>query len=339
MKKWILSLATLGLMVACNTEHRYVLQTSTSAEDLSLLKRAQALFEALPESSDRSTAKALLGQKLYFEKALSINNQMSCNTCHQLDNFGVDNEPTSPGHAGVRGDRNSPTVYNAGFHIAQFWDGRAADLTEQAKGPILNPIEMGIPDEQTAVSRIKAIQGYTEWFNSAFPGQAEPINYHNIASAIGAFEKSLITPSRFDEYLRGRLTALTPKERRGLNTFLESGCASCHAGVALGGDQYQKFGLVQGPYNKYTQSTHDDVGRFTLTNDEADMHVFKVPSLRNIEKTAPYFHDGSVASLADAVSIMAKTQLGTQLSNEEVDDIVAFLQSLTGELPSLVAVK
>jgi cytochrome c peroxidase len=310
-----------------------------SADDLSLLKRAQNLFAALPETSDRSTEKALLGQQLYFEKALSINNEMSCNTCHQLEAFGVDGEPTSPGHAGVRGDRNSPTVYNAGYHIAQFWDGRAADLSEQAKGPILNPIEMGIPDEKTAVERIKAIKGYAEKFNYAFPNQAEPITYQNIATAIGDFEKSLITPSRFDEYLRGQLTALSTKERKGLHTFLEVGCASCHAGIALGGNQYQKFGLVQGPYNKYTKSSKEDAGRFSLTKQEADLHVFKVPSLRNIEKTAPYFHDGSVADLASAVKIMGTTQLGVELSDTEVADIMAFLNSLTGELLPLVAVK
>ena len=339
LKFTLIAGVALMALASCNTQSEIEHHHEVSSDDLSLLKRAQNLFGALPESTDRSTDKVLLGQELYFEKALSINNQMSCNTCHQLEKFGVDNEPTSPGHAGIRGDRNSPTVYNASYHVAQFWDGRAADLTEQAKGPILNPIEMGIPDEKTAVERIKAIEGYTAKFNRAYPNQNEPITYENIASAIGEFEKSLVTPSRFDQYLKGQLSALSPQERKGLHTFLESGCASCHSGVTLGGNQYQKFGLVQGPYTEYTQSKKEDLGRFNLTSLEADKHVFKVPSLRNIEKTAPYFHDGSVNDLASAVKIMATTQLGKELSEQEVTDIVAFLNSLTGELLPLVAVK
>lgn len=302
-------------------------------KDEKIMKMAKAYFKPLPEpkSFDRPVAK--LGKKLYYETALSVSGEMSCNSCHLLDNFGVDNEPLSPGHDGTRGERNSPTVYNAYFHIAQFWDGRADDLKEQAKGPVLNPIEMGMPAEPEAVEAIIAIQDYADMFTEAFPDDKEPINFDNIAEAIAEFEHTLATPGAFDDYLNGDSEALSVEQRDGLKAFMDAGCTTCHIGPGLGGSMYQKFGLVEGPYWDYTGSDHEDVGRYEVTQKEGDKYVFKVPALRNVTKTAPYFHDGSVNDLGEAVKIMGKTQLGKDLDDETVQSIVTFLESLTGEIP------
>lgn len=301
--------------------------------DEKIMKRAKGIFKPLPEpkSFDRPIAK--LGKKLYYETALSISGEMSCNSCHMLDNFGVDNEPTSPGHDGTLGERNSPSVYNAYFHIAQFWDGRADDLKEQAKGPVLNPVEMGMPSEPEVVEAIVAIQDYADMFPEAFPDDDNPVTFDNIAEAIAEFEHTLATPAPFDDYLDGDLDALTVEQRDGLQTFMEVGCTTCHMGPGLGGAMYQKFGLVEGPYWDYTGSEREDVGRYAVTEREGDKYVFKVPALRNVTKTAPYFHDGSVEDLGEAVKIMAVTQLGKELEDDQVESIVTFLESLTGEIP------
>lgn len=336
MNKLVLTAGAFIAMVACQNNASAPQDSSEvvafSAADSMLLSRAQGVFRPLPEGASFDSPKAQLGKKLYFETALSINNEMSCNSCHLLDNFGVDNEPTSPGHEGKRGDRNSPSVYNASLHVAQFWDGRAANLVEQAKGPILNPVEMGIPDEATAEKRIQAIEAYGPLFASAFP-EDPSISYQHIAEAIGAFEECLITPSPFDDYLAGNIDALSATQREGLKSFIDAGCITCHMGSGLGGNMYQKFGLINGPYWDYTGSTRHDRGRAEVTDNEAEEFIFKVPSLRNVSKTGPYFHDGVVADLGEAVRIMAKTQLNKELSEEEVKSIVNFLESLTGSIP------
>lgn len=342
MKQILLFSTLFAALVGCNPAEQSIeipaiqqqFTTKVSYNDEKLLAVAQSYFAPLPQPAEFNNAKAQLGKQLYYETALSVNGKLSCNTCHMLDNFGVDNEPTSPGHEGVRGDRNSPTVYNSWFHISQFWDGRAADLTEQAKGPILNPVEMGIPDEETAVNNIKQVDGYQEMFKKAYPGSGNPITYNNIADAIAAFEKTLGTPAPFDSYLRGNTNALTELQKQGLNNFINAGCITCHTGSGLGGDKYHKFGLVNGPYWEYTKSAKQDVGRYEVTKNEGEKYYFKVPSLRNIARTSPYFHDGSVNNLTDAVKIMAKTQLDKDLTEFEVESIVAFLNSLTGEIPA-----
>lgn len=341
MKKVVFIALAAGIFTtACNnststneTQSTQV-TTETPKEVDALMKKAQAYFKPLPEAHSFDTPKAKLGKKLYFETALSVNGKMSCNSCHLTENYGVDNEATSPGHENKRGDRNSPTVYNAYFHIAQFWDGRAADLAEQAKGPILNPVEMGIPNEETAVANIKAIVQYAELFQAAYPNDTDPITYNNIADAIGEFEQTLRTPAPFDAYLEGDASALNTEELAGLEVFINTGCITCHTGAGLGGHMYQKFGLVQGPYWEHTGSKLHDEGRFAITGKEFDKNVFKVPALRNVEKTAPYFHDGSVADLGEAVQIMAKTQLGKELTEQEIQSIVTFLHTLTGEIPA-----
>ncbi len=295
-----------------------------------LQTRAKALLGVLPADAPNpdnpfTPEKIDLGRMLYYENRMSINNQLSCNSCHDLATFGVDNEPTSPGHEGKRGNRNSPTVYNAALHVAQFWDGRAKDVEEQAKGPVLNPVEMGMPDADYVVRVLKQIDGYQPLFRAAFPDDEDPIDYDNVAKAIGAFERKLMTPSRFDDFLGGQLDALTDAEVAGLEKFLDTGCTTCHMGAPVGGLMYQKLGLVH-PYET------EDLGRYEVTRNETDRYVFKVPSLRNIEKTAPYFHDGSIETLSEAVDRMAWHQLGRKLSDDDVQSIVTFLGSLTGRI-------
>jgi cytochrome c peroxidase len=291
----------------------------------------KAAFSPLPESAATAeqptpSERVALGKSLYFDTRLSKNNKMSCNSCHNLSTFGVDNEPTSPGHEGKRGGRNSPTVFNAALHVAQFWDGRAKDVEAQALGPILNPIEMGMDSEAAVVARLKADPATVEAFKKAFPGETDSVTYANIGKAIGSFERTLITPSRFDTYLKGDEKALSEAEVAGAKLFVQTGCTACHMGATLGGQMYQKLGLVKEYDTK-------DLGRFEVTKNEADRKFFKVPSLRNVAKTGPYFHDGSVETLDKAVSLMAEYQLGKQLSQEQVASIVTFLGSLTGAPP------
>jgi cytochrome c peroxidase len=284
-------------------------------------------FEPLPESiidEEKNAALIKLGKTLYLDPRLSVNDKIACNSCHQLDNYGVDSEPTSPGHDNKRGGRNSPTTMNAALHIAQFWDGRASDVEEQALGPILNPIEMGMPNKGAVVAKLKAIDEYQTLFVEAFPNQEFPFNYNNIGVAIGAFERTLLTPSRFDDYLKGDEDALNEEELNGLDRFIKAGCVTCHNGVVIGGNSYKKIGLVE-PYET------DDMGRYEVTQIEGDKKVFKVPSLRNIAKTGPYFHDGSVATLDEAIRLMAKHQLGKDVDAEFVEEVKAFLGSLTGK--------
>lgn len=322
------------------TVHRSVRQIITIAILTATLNTSahadeRALFKPLPKDAGTtqypvSPERVALGKKLFNDTLLSKSKKISCNSCHTLSNFGVDNEPTSLGHEGHRGGRNSPSVYNAALHIAQFWDGRAADVEAQALGPILNPGEMAMPDEATVVQRLREDKDYPALFRKAFPSEKEPTTFANVGLAIGAFERTLMTPSRFDSYLSGDDSALTTEEKAGLKTFVATGCGACHNGVTVGGGMYQKLGLVV-PY----QTT--DLGRFSITKNEADRFVFKVPSLRNSEKTAPYFHDGSVATLEEAVRLMGKHQLGRDLSQEDTASIVTFLRSLTGKLPADVS--
>lgn len=301
------------------------------AKAKALLDRVKPLYKPLPEfmlaagATKPDTAMIDLGRALYYEKRLSKNHDISCNSCHDLATFGVDNEPTSPGHKGVRGGRNSPTSVNAALHIAQFWDGRAKDVEEQAGGPVLNPVEMAMASEEVVVGTLKSMPGYVEMFGKAFPGQDDAISYANMTAAIGAFERGLVSPAPWDAFLKGDLTALNDAQLDGLTTFLDTGCMACHAGVAVGGQGYFKLGQVV-PYET------KDEGRKEVTGNDADLHVFKAPSLRNITKTGPYFHDGSIDSLDKAVTLMAKHQLGKDLSADDNKKIVAFLGALEGTL-------
>ena len=295
------------------------------------LKNAKNYFQPLPDkmpgSENDTDAKIALGKKLYFETALSSDGTLSCNSCHMVDNgrAGVDNEPTSDGVGGTEGERNSPTVYNAGLHIAQFWDGRAKDLKEQAGGPVLNPVEMAMADEASVEAKLSAIPGYKEAFSEVFPDTKEGITYSDMTEAIAAFERTLITSDRFDDFLKGDMKALSNDEVNGLNIFMEKGCVTCHSGALLGASMYQKSGLIR-PYKN-----NKDEGRFTVTGQEADKFVFKVPSLRNVVLTGPYFHDGQISSLNEAVYEMADMQLGIKLTEQETASIVQFLHTLSGK--------
>jgi len=299
------------------------------ADVAALRRQTLELISPLPDQmpgADKDTkAQIALGERLFFEKRLSKNETQSCNSCHAVDQGrgGVDNLPTSPGAFGKRGGRNSPTVLNAGLHLAQFWDGRAETLEDQAKGPILNPIEMGMTDSSEVLTRLKADQRYVQEFKQAFPGPAEAITYDNLAKAIAAFERTLLTRDRFDDFLKGSDHALSEREIKGLEHFLKVGCTTCHNGPLLGGNGFRKIGILE-PYSNLT-----DKGRIEVTKDELDEYVFKIQSLRNIALTAPYFHDGKHANLADAVREMAWLQLGQKLEDSQVGDIVAFLNALS----------
>lgn len=276
-----------------------------------------------------SDAKVALGRALYFEARLSKNHDISCNSCHDLAKYGVDGLSTSPGHKGQKGSRNSPTVYNAAGHFAQFWDAREKTIEDQALKPIQNPVEMALPNEQAIVDVIKSIPGYAPMFTKAFPDDKDPIKAPNVAKAIGAFERTLVTPSRWDKLLAGDETALTEDEKAGFAKFADVGCPTCHGGTYVGGAELKKLGLAK-PWT----GKSDDTGRMSVTKDEADRLFFKVPSLRNVAKTAPYFHDGSAATLDEAIKLMARHQLGKELSDDDVKSIVTFLGALTGDLPA-----
>lgn len=291
----------------------------------------QKMFGALPDAAAPTDpvgkAKVDLGRALYYENRLSKGQDLSCNSCHRLDAYGVDNMPRSAGHKGQLGGRNSPTVLNAYLHFAQFWDGRAKDVEEQAKGPVNNPVEMAMVDAPAVDAILKSIPGYEPMFKAAFPEDADPVNFDNAAKAIGAFERTLATPAPFDAYMKGDTNALTAEQVAGMDTFVQTGCVTCHLGPTVGGTMYQRIGLVV-PYET------SDLGRMDVTKSETDKHMFKVPSLRNIEKTAPYFHDGSVPTLDEAIVKMGKHQLGKDLTPEQIASIRAFLGSLTGTVPA-----
>jgi len=325
MKKIVIATALIILVTAC--------LTTTTDDSLKpfLPVFGEPLKEAQLPKGGVESAKAELGRTLYHEKRLSRDNSISCNSCHDTVGFGVDGKKFSVGFQNHLTGRNSPTSMNAFMHIAQFWDGRAPTVEEQAKGPILAGGEMAMPSAKAVVEKLSKIDGYETLFKKAFPKSNPAITYDNVGKAIGAYERLFITPGRFDQLLEGKTGALKANERRGLKKFVSVGCVSCHTGNLLGGNAYQKLGAVNPWPNQ------KDQGRFGLTKRESDKMFFKVPSLRNIAKTGPYFHDGSSDKLEDAVTRMAKHQLGKDISQEDRTDIVAFLKSLTGHLPKTIA--
>lgn len=289
-------------------------------------------FGVLPARMDvpghpATPAEVALGRSLYYETVLSEGHDVSCNSCHALNGYGADGRRVSFGHKGQMGTRNAPTVYNAAAQIAQFWDGRSPTIEDQAKGPILNPAEMGMPGTGAVLDHLRESPKYRAQFAAAFPGEADPINYDNVGRAIGAFERGLVTPSRWDRYLAGDDTALTDREKLGVKTFVAAGCTGCHAGPYVGGQSFQKAGLVV-PWPAVADS-----GRFAVTHAAADLFVFKVPTLRNVAMTGPYFSDGSVGSLDSAITLMARHQVGIALTASQVGDLHAWLGTLTGTIP------
>ena len=315
------------------------LAAAPAAADDTLRQKALDLFEPLPMNAPAldgnvvTQARVDLGRQLFFDPRLSKSWVFSCNSCHNVGMGGVDGLETSIGHGWQTGPRNSPTVFNAVFNVAQFWDGRAEDLAAQAKGPVQAGVEMASTPERV-VETLASMPGYVEGFESAFPGKDDPLSFDTMALAIEAFEATLITPnSRFDQFLQGDDAALDEREKAGLAAFIDAGCAACHQGVNLGGQEYYPFGLVEKPGAEVLPE--GDRGRFAVTETVADDYVFRAGPLRNIALTAPYFHSGAVWSLKDAVAIMGRSQLGTDLSDREVADITAFLETLTGEIPEV----
>ncbi|MFN0049681.1 MAG: cytochrome-c peroxidase [Cytophagales bacterium] len=340
MKNTFLILVIATAFIGCSDQKTVEIKSShansykVSKDEAKLWLKSNQLFKPLYgvkiDSTEENLAKLRLGKLLYYDTRLSKNNNISCNSCHNLKNFGVDNEPTSPGTDGKRGGRNSQTSLNAYLHFVQFWDGRAKDVEAQAQGPILNPVEMGIAHKGMAIEKIAAVPGYRELYKKAYPN--DKITYENLTASIGFFERTLATPSKFDKFLANDFEALTVEEKEGLKLYIETGCQTCHMGVAMGGSMYEKFGKYD-DYWKYTGSAKIDNGMVDLTKKDSDKYRFKVPSLRNVTKTYPYFHDGSVKDLKRSVIIMAKIQLNKELSDLEASKIVTFLETLTGEVP------
>tara|TARA_B100000513_G_scaffold191609_1_gene117112 strand:+ start:153 stop:1202 length:1050 start_codon:yes stop_codon:yes gene_type:complete len=305
----------------------------------SLMQDANDQFKPIPVSLPEvkgnpvTREKVDLGKMLFFDPRLSSSGLLSCNTCHNLGMGGDDNLETSVGHGWAKGPRNAPTVLNAVFNVAQFWDGRAADLKAQAKGPIQAGVEMNSKPDRV-VETLKSMPEYVDRFGKSFPGEKSAVTFDNVAKAIEAFEATLITPaSRFDQFLEGNASAMNEQEKTGLRLFMDKGCSGCHNGVNVGGGEYFAFGVMEKPGAEILPAA--DKGRFAVTKTVDDEYVFRAPPLRNVALTAPYFHSGKVWDLRQAVAVMSSSQLGEELSDPEIDAITAFLKTLTGEMPKV----
>lgn len=301
--------------------------------DKSLRERASETFGIIEPVTGLNDEKVALGARLFHDKNLSSDGTISCASCHSIADGGADGKPTSTGVEHQEGPINSPTVLNAHLNFAQFWDGRADGLESQASGPIANDIEMGSSMAMT-IEYLNSEPSYASAFEDLYDGE---ISEKTVTNAIAEFERTLTTPNApFDQWLEGDDDALDEQELRGLETFMDVGCTTCHQGPGFGGTMYQKMGLVKDYFAmRGGELTEADMGRMNVTGDEADKHKFKVPLLRNIELTAPYFHDGTRESLEEAVRVMGTVQLGRELTDEQVDDLVAFLKTLTGDLPNI----
>jgi cytochrome c peroxidase len=315
-----------------------LLLMAAAAEDDALLKQAQEIFQPLP--TDMATAefpttkeRVELGRSLFFDPRLTIDANMSCSSCHQPAFYGTDALPKPTGARQRPHPRHVPTNLNAGTSFVIHWRGDRTNLEDQVFQALTSPITSGQPDEKAVIDRLSRIPGYAPLFQAAFPNEPQPMTLRNIAKAVGAYERTLVTPSPFDAYLAGNQEALPPAARAGLEKFINTGCVACHNGVGVGGGMYQKFGVVE-EYWKATGSDPIDKGRFDVTKNPDDLYVFRVASLRNAAMTPPYFHDGSVATLPEAMKVMARVQLGVTLNDIDTRDIIAFLESLTGELPA-----
>jgi cytochrome c peroxidase len=311
--------------------------TRAASNEALLLQDAQRIFKPLPRDAATpdfpiAPERVELGRMLFFDPRMSIDGTVSCSRCHLAALYGTDGLPKSKGAFDQLNARRAPTVFNAALQFKVHWRGDRENVEEQARKALTFSKSFGNPDNASAMVKLKAIAGYTKMFQRAFPDEQDPLTADNWGKAIGAYERTLITPSRFDEYLTGRTEALSKSEQQGLRTFMDTGCSSCHNGVVVGGGMFRKFGVVE-DYWKETGSQEQDKGRFDVTMKPADLYVFKVPGLRNVAMEPLYFHDGSVKTLTEAVRIMARVQLGKTLSDRDAETIVAFLSSLTGKLP------
>jgi cytochrome c peroxidase len=315
-----------------------VSNSAVTADDAALLKQAQEIFRPLPRDMGTpefpvTKERAHLGRLLFFDPRLSVDANVSCATCHQPSLYGSDALPKSIGVRQRIQARNAPSVLNLALSFANNWRGDRENVEDQAVKALVAPGSSGQPDEKAVIDQLERIVGYAPLFEAAFPSYPHPMTVENIAKAIGSWERTLVTPSPFDSYLAGNINAMSPTARTGLQKFITIGCAACHNGVGVGGGMFQKFGVVE-TYWTATGSLAVDQGRADVTKNPADQYVFKVPILRNVAMTAPYFHDGSVVTLPEAVRIMARVQLGATLNDTDTHDIVAFLESLRGDLPA-----
>ncbi|WP_426441339.1 cytochrome-c peroxidase [Bradyrhizobium genosp. P] len=316
-----------------------MLASSQANADDDLMEAARQSFRPIPsvvlavKDNPVTHEKVELGKILFFDPRVSASEIISCNTCHNLGTGGVDAGPTSVGHGWQLGQRRAPTVYSSVFNVAQFWDGRAADLKAQAKGPVPASVEMNATPDHV-IDTLNSMSEYGVMFKKAFPSEASPVTFDNFAKAIEAFEATLITPAApFDQYLEGDTNALNNQQKSGLKLFMETGCSSCHNGINVGGQDYFRFGQIERPSTSLRPTA--DKGRFAVTKVASDEYVFRAAPLRNVALRPPYFHSGQVWSLKQAVGVMAKVQLGAKLSDTEENDIVAFLNSLTGQPPKI----
>ncbi|HUI93498.1 MAG TPA: cytochrome c peroxidase [Chitinivibrionales bacterium] len=305
--------------------------------DSGLMEIALRTFGVLPAvmaspKNDVTPEKTFLGRILFFETRISKDGTASCSRCHLFGLYGTDGLPLAIGNSCKVNPRNAPTVFNAAAQISAHWVGNRTDVEDQAKQALVGPVSLGMPSYDSAMKVLKSIPGYPPLFRAAFPKSADPVTPENFALAIGAFERTLVTPGPLDTFENGDASALSAAQKTGMNVFIVAGCSNCHNGPYLGGQEYKKFGIKE-PYWISTKSATKDLGRFIVTGDESDKYVFKVPVLRNIAMTAPYFHDGSVASLDTAVRIMARVQLDKELSEMQVSDVMAFFNALTGTIP------
>ena len=308
-----------------------------SNEDENLLKQANKSFDPLPQAmvSDKNPItpeKVKLGKMLFYETRISVDGTVSCSRCHPISLYAADGLRKSIGNNSKVNPRNAPSVFNAAGQISEHWIGNRINVEDQAKQSVIGPPSFGMPSYEAMVKRLEKIKEYVTLFKAAFPADNHPITVDNFAKSVGAFERTLVTPSPFDAFLKGKMAALKERQKTGLKTYMGVGCVMYHFGSLIGGQTYQKFGVFE-PYWKYTKSEPIDEGRYVVTKNEADKYVFKVPIHRNVAKTPPYFHDGSVDKLGDAVWIMGKLQLGKDLDKCQVEEIVAFLNALTGEIP------
>jgi cytochrome c peroxidase len=328
---------SIGFLVA-GTLAAFMVSSTTGADDAALLKQAQQIFPPLPKDTGTTDfpvtkERVRLGQLLFFDPRMTLDGNLSCATCHQPALYGTDGLQKSIGARQRTHPRNAPTVLNAAMQFVIHWRGDRESVEDQAEQALTSPISSGQPDDRAVIERLRQIPGYVALFKDAFPTDADPFTVKNIAKAIGSYGRTLVTPSPFDAYLAGDVNALSEAARAGLEAFIRAGCAACHNGAGVGGGMYRKFGVVE-DYWIATGSQAIDKGRADVTKDPADLYVFRVASLRNVAMTAPYFHDGSVATLPEAVRVMARVQLGARLKDSEIDDMVAFLKSLTGALPA-----
>jgi cytochrome c peroxidase len=305
--------------------------------DVELMNKAKAVFGPLPASMPSpdnpvTPGKVKLGRVLFWEPRISVDRTVSCAKCHPLGLYAVDGLRKSLGNRCRENPRNAPTLLNAASQVSEHWIGNRTSVEDQAKQALIGPPSYGMPDYESVEKILRGMKGYAAMFREAFPGEKEPVTVDNFARAVGAFERTLVTPAPFDDFMQGNGKALTERQKRGLKTFMETGCTACHFSPFMGGRMYQRFGMF-GPYEKFTKSRTVDEGRFAVTGNPADRFVFKVPVLRNVAETPPYFHDGSVDRLDDAIMIMARIQLAKDLTTGQTGDIAAFLASLTGTIP------